>query len=56
MSIISPRPPKPLMTSSFYTNVWLMEQHGWVRAGESYPSGGGVSKVLDIYKWYNPAP
>ena len=37
-----------------YTNVWLMEQHGWVRAGESYPSGGGVSKVLDIYKWYTP--
>jgi len=35
-----------------YTNVWLDEQHGWVRAGESYPSGGGVSKVLDIYKWY----
>ena len=37
-----------------YTNVWLMEQHGWVRAGESYASGGGVSKVLDIYKWYTP--
>jgi len=37
-----------------YTNVWLMEQHAWVRAGESYPSGGGVSKVLDIYKWYTP--
>jgi hypothetical protein len=37
-----------------YTNVWLMEQHGWVRAGESYPSGGGVSKVLDIYKWFTP--
>jgi hypothetical protein len=37
-----------------YLNVWCMEQHGWVRAGESYPSGGGVSKVLDIYKWYTP--
>ena len=37
-----------------YVNVWLMDQHGWVRAGESYPSGGAVSKVLDIYKWFTP--
>ena len=37
-----------------YINVWLMDHHGWVRAGESYPSGGAVSKVLDIYKWFTP--
>ena len=37
-----------------YINVWLMEHHGWVRAGESYPSGGAVSKVLDIYTWFTP--
>ena len=37
-----------------YVNVWLMEHHGWVRTGESYPSGGAVSKVLDIYKWFTP--
>jgi len=37
-----------------YINVWLMEHHWFVRAGESYPSGGAVSKVLDIYKWFTP--
>jgi len=35
-----------------YINVWLMEQDWWSRAGESYPSGGAVTKVLDIYKWF----
>ena len=37
-----------------YINVWLMEQDWWSRAGESYPSGGAVTKVLDIYKWFTP--
>lgn len=36
-----------------YINVWLGEQ-GWVFPGETYPSGGAVSKVLDIYKWFTP--
>jgi hypothetical protein len=36
-----------------YANVWLGEV-GWKVAGESYPSGGAVSKVLDIYKWCAP--
>jgi len=39
-----------------YTNVWLMEQHGWVRAGESYPSGGGVSKSTRYLQMVYPAP
>ena len=34
-----------------YINVWL----GAGRLpGEGYPSGGAVSKVLDIYKWFTP--
>jgi hypothetical protein len=32
-----------------YANVWLGEV-GWRVAGDSYPSGGAVSKVLDVYK------
>ena len=36
-----------------YVNVWLGEG-GWSIPGETYPSGGAVSKVLDIYKWATP--
>ncbi len=36
-----------------YVNVWLGE-NGWAIPGESYPSGGPVSKVLDIYKTFTP--
>jgi beta-galactosidase GanA len=36
-----------------YVNVWLGEG-GWTMPGESYPSGGAVVKVLDIYKWFTP--
>ncbi len=36
-----------------YINVWLGEG-GWRVPGESYPSGGAVSKVLDIFKWFTP--
>ncbi len=36
-----------------YINVWLGEG-GWAIPGESYPSGGAVSKTLDIYKWFTP--
>lgn len=34
-------------------NVWLGEG-SWAIAGETYPSGGAVSKVLDVYKWFTP--
>ena len=36
-----------------YVNVWLIESD-LVAAGESYPSGCAVPKVLDIYKWFTP--
>jgi hypothetical protein len=37
-----------------YINAWLMGQGWWQIPGEAYPSGGAVSKVLDIYKWVTP--
>jgi beta-galactosidase GanA len=37
-----------------FINVWGMEQSWWPIPGESYPSGGPVHKVLDIYKWFTP--
>ena len=37
-----------------YINVWLMGQGWWPIPGEAYPSGGAVTKVLDIYKWLTP--
>jgi hypothetical protein len=36
-----------------YANAWLREQ-GWRRPGETYPSGGPVSSVLDLWKWAAP--
>jgi hypothetical protein len=36
-----------------YINVWLGEMY-WSVPGDSYPSGGGVTKTLDIYKWCTP--
>jgi len=36
-----------------YVNVWLGEVE-WGVPGDSYPSGGGVSKVLDLYRWAAP--
>ena len=36
-----------------YINVWLIESN-LVIAGEHYPSGCAISKVLDIYKWFTP--
>ena len=36
-----------------YVNVWLGEG-GWKLPGETYPSGGAVGRVLDIYKWCAP--
>jgi hypothetical protein len=37
-----------------YINVWPGEADNWAMAGEDYPSGGGVTKVLDLYKWCAP--
>ena len=37
-----------------FINVWLMEQPWWPIPGEAYASGGAVTKVLDIYKWFTP--
>jgi hypothetical protein len=36
-----------------YLNVWLGET-GWEIPGESYPSGGAVTKLLDLVKWGTP--
>jgi hypothetical protein len=36
-----------------YINVWLGEV-GWRVPGDSYPSGGAVSKTLDIFRWLTP--
>jgi hypothetical protein len=44
---------KAVYAIPMYINVWLGE-HGWRIPGETYPSGGAVSRVLDIYKWYTP--
>ncbi|MGB7724665.1 MAG: beta-galactosidase, partial [Dehalococcoidales bacterium] len=45
---------KAIYDIPMYINVWMMEQPWWPIPGESYPSGGAVSKVLDIYKWLTP--
>ena len=37
-----------------FINVWMMEQRTWPIPGEAYPSGGAVTKVMDIYKWFTP--
>jgi hypothetical protein len=44
---------KAIYDLPMYINVWLGEA-GWSLPGESYPSGGAVGKVLDIYKWFTP--
>ncbi len=36
-----------------YINVWLGEMH-WRIAGEAYPSGGGTTQALDIFRWATP--
>ena len=45
---------KAVYNIPMYDNVWLMEQAWWSMPGESYPSGGAVTKVIDIYKWFTP--
>ena len=44
---------KAIHNIPMYVNVWLIESN-LVAAGESYPSGCAVPKVLDIYKWFTP--
>ncbi len=44
---------KAIYAVPMYINVWLGEG-GWKLPGETYPSGGAVGRVLDIYKWYTP--
>ena len=38
-----------------YVNVWLREQNGFIRPGETYPSGGATSNMLDVWKAAAPA-
>ena len=45
---------KAIMNLPMFVNVWMMEQPWWPIPGEAYPSGGAVTKVLDIYKWIAP--
>jgi hypothetical protein len=40
---------KKVYNLPMYVNVWLASE--WDIAGINYPSGGAVSKVLDIWKW-----
>lgn len=44
---------KAILDVPMYLNVWLGE-NGWRIPGESYPSGGAVTWVLDLYKWATP--
>lgn len=37
-----------------YMNVAMMDHPVWSIPGANYPSGGAVSKVLDLYKWITP--
>lgn len=36
-----------------YINVWLGEVR-WRIPGDAYPSGGGVTQALDIFRWATP--
>ena len=45
---------KAVYNIPMFINVWTMDGGWWPVPGESYPSGGPVHKVLDIYKWFTP--
>jgi hypothetical protein len=45
---------KAIIDIPMYINAWMMEQRWWPMPGEAYPSGGAVSKLIDIYKWSTP--
>jgi len=38
-----------------YANVWLRERKNFERPGDSYPSGGATSNMLDLWKAVTPA-
>ncbi|MGC9347311.1 MAG: DUF5597 domain-containing protein [Anaerolineae bacterium] len=44
---------KAIYELPMYLNVWLGEG-SWRIPGETYPSGGAVTQVLDLYKWATP--
>jgi len=44
---------KAILDLPMYLNVWLAE-NGWQIPGESYPSGGPVTPILDLYRWATP--
>jgi beta-galactosidase GanA len=43
---------KAIYDVPMFISTWL--SRNWAIPGESYPSGGPVAKVLDIYKWFTP--
>lgn len=45
---------KEIFDLPVYTNVWLGEMYNRV-PGIDYPSGGGATKVLDLWKAFTPA-
>ena len=45
---------KAILDLPMFVNVWMMEGTWWPLPGEAYPSGGAVTKVLDVYKWIAP--
>jgi hypothetical protein len=49
---------KAVYTIPMYMNVWVSEvrrmESRWSLAGLNYPSGGAVTKVLDISRWATP--
>lgn len=44
---------KAIHNIPMYINVWLGEG-SWRLPGGTYPSGGAVARVLDVYKWGAP--
>jgi hypothetical protein len=44
---------KAIYDVAMYVNVWLGEG-AWGRPGASFPSGGAVSSVIDLWKWAAP--
>jgi hypothetical protein len=44
---------KAIYNLPMYINAWLGD-FGWAVPGETYPSGGAVSKTLELYKWFTP--
>jgi hypothetical protein len=45
---------KAIIDLPMFVNVWMAEGGWWPLPGEAYPSGGAVTKVIDLYKWVAP--